>query len=155
MDFPFPSSCANPLPLFHLKIHLDKYSPSIIISYLLVGRHARPSAQTCLRNLCVLSVSALDYSFFLVFFCLQPSNPQMRVLYPGWFFGTFKPSRPNSFTHNSLSDPYPLNPVVSILYKNSGERGPGFFPVIPSEARDLLFPFSVASLRRYFNLPKG
>jgi hypothetical protein len=50
----------------------------------------------------------------------------MRVLYPGWFFGTFKPSRPNSFTHNSLSDPYPLNPVVSILYKKSGGGGPVF-----------------------------
>jgi hypothetical protein len=72
----------------------------------------------------------------------------MRVLYPGWFFGAFKPSRPNSFTHNSLSDPYPLNPVVSILYKNSGERGPGFLPVIPSEARDLLFPYFLTPLLR-------
>ena len=96
------------------------------MSYLLVRRHVRQSAQTCLRNLCVLSVSALDCSFSLVFFCFQPSNLQMRVLCPGWFFGTFKPSRPNSFTHNSLSDPYPLNPVVSILYKNSGGGGPVF-----------------------------
>ena len=123
----------------HLKTYLDKYSPSIIISYLIVRSHVRPSAQTFLRNLCVLSVSALDYSFSLVFFCFQPSNLQMRILHSGWFLGTFKPSSPNSFTHNSLSDPYPLNPVVSILYKNSGGRGPGLFPVIPGEARDLLF----------------
>ena len=30
----------------------------------------------------------------------------------------------NSFPHNLLSDPHPLNPAVSIFYKNSGGRGP-------------------------------
>jgi hypothetical protein len=33
------------------------------------------------------------------------------------------PHSSNSFTHNLLSDPHPLNPVVSILYKNGGGRG--------------------------------
>ena len=36
----------------------------------------------------------------------------------------FQPSYPtNSFRLNLFADPYPLNPAVSILYKNSGGRG--------------------------------
>jgi hypothetical protein len=55
-----------------------------------------------------------------------------------------------SFPHNSLSDPHPLNPVVSILYKNSGGRGM-LIHVISSVARDLLFPyFLIYFLRRFF-----
>ena len=29
----------------------------------------------------------------------------------------------NSFSHNLLCDPHPLNPVLPILYKNAGEEG--------------------------------
>src|SRR5712692_1439194 len=45
--------------------------------------------------------------------------------------------------------PTPLNPVVSILYKNSG-GGARFFPVIPSGARDLHFPYFLIFLLRCF-----
>src|SRR5258708_11266021 len=38
------------------------------------------------------------------------------------------PLSSNSFPHNSLSDPHLLNPVVTILYKNSRGRGPVFGP---------------------------
>ncbi len=73
------------------------------------------------RSLCVLSVGvypersrrALDCSFSLVFFNFQPSNLQ-----------TFKRFRPNSFPHNLLSDPHPLNPVLSIFCENRGGEGP-------------------------------
>jgi hypothetical protein len=67
-----------------------------------------------------------------------PRNIQMRMAFtptgsghPGCIFGTFqhlnprnfKGSRANSFSHNPLSDSHPLNPVVSIFYKNGGGEG--------------------------------
>src|SRR5712671_3679627 len=55
-----------------------------------------------------------------VFFNLRHPNPHMRILHPGRFFGIFQRSRTNSFPHNLLSDPHPINPVPSISYKNSG-----------------------------------
>src|SRR5260370_25512367 len=54
-----------------------------------------------------------------------------------------------SFPHNSLSDPRTLNPVVSILYKNSGGRGM-LFRVISSVASDLLFPSFLISFLPFF-----
>ena len=67
-----------------------------------------------------------------------PLNVQMRMAFtptgsghPGCIFGafqhpdlqTFKRFRTNSFSHNLLSDPHPLNPVVSIFYKKGGGEG--------------------------------
>jgi len=37
----------------------------------------------------------------------------------------------NSFPHNLLADPHPLNPVVSIFYKNSGGGGRFFLTSLP------------------------
>src|SRR5713226_1123235 len=64
------------------------------------------------------------------------------------------PLSSNSFPHNLLSDPHPLNPAVSIFYKNIGGRGV-LFLVIPSEARDLLFPYFFTSLFPYFQIRKA
>jgi hypothetical protein len=65
-------------------------------------------------------------------------NIQMRMAFtptgsghPGCIFGTFqhpnlrtfKRFRTNSFSHNLLSDPHPLNPFVSIFYKKGGGEG--------------------------------
>jgi hypothetical protein len=67
-----------------------------------------------------------------------PLNVQMRMAFtltgsghPGCILGTFqhpnlqtfKRSRTNSFSHNLLSDPHPLNPVLSIFYKKGGGEG--------------------------------
>jgi len=87
----------------------------MVIYHLIVRYHVYSLTSPPSQCLWVLSVSALDCSFSFVFFNIQPTNLQTR-----------KRFRPNSFPHNPLSDPHPLNPVVSILYKNSGGRGPGF-----------------------------
>jgi hypothetical protein len=71
-------------------------------------RRSRPSP----RNLCVLSVSALDRSFSFVFFNLQHSNLQ-----------TLQRFRNKSLPLNSFADPHPLTKVPSILYKNVVGRG--------------------------------
>ena len=117
---------------------IDKYHIRAIPCALIVSRHARPFALASPRNFCPLRVSvypertrrALDSPFSFVFLNLQHSTLD------------FQPSAlSNSFPHNSLSDPHPLNPALSILYKIMGE---GFVlilsTVIPSTARDLLFP---------------
>jgi hypothetical protein len=102
---------------------IDKYHIRAIPCALIVSRHARPFALASPRNFCPLRVSvypertrrALDSPFSFVFLNLQHSTLD------------FQPSAlSNSFPHNSLSDPHPLNPVVSILYKNSGGGAPAF-----------------------------
>jgi hypothetical protein len=123
-----PASSSNSFPFIHLRIYIDKYYQDVVISCLIVERQIRSFTPTSPRNLCVLSVSALDSSSSFVFL-----NFQLLTL-------NVQPSlASNSFPHNSLSDPHPLNPVVSILYKKQGGRG----FVIPSKARDLLFPTSL------------
>jgi hypothetical protein len=82
-------------------------------------RVAHPSSSIFI--LCSFSVGvcleqsrrALGCSFSFVFLNLQPSNMQ-----------TLKRSYPNSFPHNLLSDPHPVNPALSIFYKNIGGEGP-------------------------------
>src|SRR5260370_3649265 len=53
-----------------------------------------------------------------------PALPE-SVPYPTTSLPHHCPTRlsSNSFSHNLLSDPHPLNPVVPILYKNRGEEG--------------------------------
>jgi hypothetical protein len=121
-----PLSTVSPHLRFHLssscsitsnfaKIYLDKYCTSAVTWDLIVGDHLRRFTSFP-RSLCVLRVSALDCSFSFVFFVFQLLT------------FNFQPSLPsNSFPHYLLSDPHPLNPVVSILYKNSGGRGCRFF----------------------------
>jgi hypothetical protein len=79
------------------------------------------------RNRCVLSVGAcpdllgaLDSFFSFLFFNFQPSNLQ-----------TFQRFASNSFPHNLLSDPHPLNPAVSIFYKKGGGGGRLLVPSLP------------------------
>src|SRR6266436_3588516 len=97
------------------KIYLDKYCTSAVTWGLIVGDHLRRFTSSP-RSLCALRVCTLGCSFSFVFFVFQLLT------------FNFQPSLPsNSFPHNSLSDPHPLNPVVSILYKNSGGRGCRFF----------------------------
>ena len=107
-----PASSSNSFPFIHLKIYIDKYYQDVVISCLIVERQIRSFTPTSPRNLCVLSVSALDSSSSFVFlnFELLTLNVQPSLA-------------SNSFPHNSLSDPHPLNPVVSILYKKQGEGG--------------------------------
>src|SRR5258708_22646729 len=91
-------------------------------------------------------LGASDSSFSFVFFIFQLLTFNFQPSFPS-----------NSFPHNSLSDSHPLNPVASIFYKNSGGSGvPSsvFIFVIPSVARDLLFPHFIISLCRYFNTRK-
>jgi hypothetical protein len=103
------ASSSNSFPFIHLKIYIDKYYQDVVISCLIVERQIRSFTPTSPRNLCVLSVSALDSSSSFVFL-----NFQLLTL-------NVQPSlASNSFPHNSLSDPHPLNPVVSILYKKQG-----------------------------------
>src|SRR5260370_32062893 len=111
----------------------------MVTYYLIVRHHVRRSS---LRSPipAQLSVSALDCSFSFVFFSVQTTNLQ-----------TFKHFRPNSFPHNSLSDPHPLNPIVSILCRNSGGRGPDF-PCHPERSEGSAFsllPYVSTSLLHY------
>jgi len=99
----------------------------VVTSRLIVRRHSRrftlqsPSP----HDLYALSVGfypersrrALDYPFSFVFLNFQPLTFNL-------------PFRANSFPHNPLSNPHPLNPVVSILYKNSGGRGHHQYPML-------------------------
>ena len=57
-------------------------------------------------------LGASDSSFSFVFFIFQLLTFNFQPSFPS-----------NSFPHNSLSDPHPLNPVTSIFYKNSGGSG--------------------------------
>ncbi len=97
------------------KIYLDKYCTSEVTYYLIVGDHVRRFISSP-RSLCALRVSTLGCSFSFVFFIFQLLTFNFQPSFPS-----------NSFPHNSLSDPHPLNPVVSILYKNRGGRGCRFF----------------------------
>src|SRR5712692_6758747 len=74
-----------------------------------------------------------------------PSSTTPLPLYPP------NPLSSNSFPDNPLSDPHPLNPVVLILYKNSGGRGP-VFPCHPERSEGSafsLFPYLFTSLLLY------
>ena len=115
----FSPPVPNSFLLNYIIVYLDKYSPSMVISVVLFSHHPRRFVRFP-RNRCVVSISvylersrrALDCSSSFVFFNFQPSNLQ-----------TFQRFAPNSFPHNSLSDPHPLNPAVSILYKKWRGRG--------------------------------
>src|SRR5712664_95933 len=142
--FHFPS--LNSFPLIHLIIYLDEHCVRMVISHLIVRYHVHSLTSPPSQCLWVLSVSALDCSFSFVFFNIQPTDLQTR-----------KRFRPNSFPHNPLSDPHPLNLVVSIFYKDSGGEDP-VFPCHPEPSEESAFSlllWFVASLGRYFNLPKG
>src|ERR1700687_3051852 len=88
-------------------------------SSLIVRHHPRRFTPPSPRDLGVRhlprpgrGVSGLDCSFSFVFLNVQRSNLQ-----------TFQLPPTNSFPHNLLSDPHPLNPVVSIFYKTVGGGG--------------------------------
>src|SRR5260370_23133233 len=54
------------------------------------------------------------------------------------------PLSSNSFPHNLLSDPHPLNPVVSIFYKNIGGGGPLLLQTLNSWSLSFIpFPFYI------------
>src|SRR5258708_32274565 len=123
---------------------------SMLTCTLIVRRHPRrfTSQSPSARDLCgrrlprpCRGVSSFNCSFSFVFFNIQHSNLR-----------TFKPSRANSFPHNLLSDPHPLNPVLSIFYKNTGGGGP-VFPCHPERSEGSAFsllPYFLTSLLRCF-----
>ncbi len=57
---------------------------------------------------------------------------------------------PKSLPHNPFADPHPLNPVTSILYKNSGGQG---YPLHSLSPRS--FSYVVTSLRPSFLFSKS
>ena len=99
------SSPDNSFAFIHLILFLDKYRTRMVIWCLIVSRHARRSPLLPPRSLRVRHLAPFSFLFFN--FRLSTFN-----------FGLS--SSRNSFPHNSLSDPQPLNPVLSILYKKRG-----------------------------------
>ena len=142
----------NPPLLNYLIIYLDKYWPIMVTFSLIVRHHARRFSPKSPRSLCVGRLRrpgrgvgacpellrALDCAFSFVFLSFQRSNLQ-----------TFQRSRPNSFPHNSLSDPHPLNPVVSTLYKYSGGRIYSCHPERSEGPAFSLLPYLFISLLLY------
>ncbi len=53
----------------------------------------------------------------------------------------------NSLQLNSFADPHPVNPVLSILYKNAGGRGSGFSATV-------FQPVGGGDKRSFFSLPR-
>ncbi len=122
-----PAPHPKPLLFNRLQFFLDTHLPTVVTSHLIVSHHLRRFTSSP-RNLCVLRVSALDSSFPFVFFNVQRSNLQ-----------TLKRVHPNSFPLTFLADPHPLTLVESYCSKTEEGWGPVLI-VIPSKARDLLFP---------------
>src|SRR5258708_29158823 len=85
-------------------------------------------------------LGASDSSFSSVFFIFQLLTFNFQPSFPS-----------NSFPHNSLSDPHPLNPVASIFYKNSGgERGCRHLSLSLSSRAQRGICFLLTSLSLYF-----
>src|SRR5437660_2182231 len=102
----------------------------MVIWCLIVSRHARRSPLLPPRSLRVRHLAPFSFLFFN--FRLSTFN-----------FGLS--SSRNSFPHNSLSDPQPLNPVLSILYKKGGGWATG--EVWESRPRRESVCFSFLSVR--------
>src|SRR5260370_186802 len=100
-----------------------------------LGSHPLSPPSSCVSSALRLFAFECPFSFFL--FNFQPSN-----------LLAFKLRRPNSFPHNPLSDPRPLNPVVSILYKNGGGKRPGFS--LSSRAKRGICFFLTSLVRCFF-----
>ena len=104
----------------------------MLSSCVILAQHPRQLVFPSPRDLCVLSVSALDCCFSFA------SNLQLLTL-------NFQPSPSSkSLPFNSFADPHPLTPVPSILYKNMGRgASPNLSSLSPISHPPYTLPSSV------------